>query len=288
MPKFIVAFTKYIAAFIALALGPLLAHMLIPTSTLIALAHADQVEIVPLRHRTVEQVLPVLRQIIEPGGAVTGMEGQIILRASPANLLQLKQVLASIDTPPRRLLILVSQDRDASLRYESATGTGAVVLDERDVRGRIDVDVQSGRLERERRVSQQVQTLDGARATIRIGQSVPMRSQTVIQTPRGPVISESTVMREAATGFVVVPRVAGDRVTLEINPRMDDVEQSRGPGRVISTQSVNAAVSGRLGEWLELAVSDTQTTQGERGILSAGSSSQLERRRVWVKVEELR
>lgn len=284
--------SKFVAAFIALLLGTLLTHALVPSSSLIAIAHADQVEIVPLRHRTVEQVLPVLRQIIEPGGAVTGMEGQIILRASAANLLQLKQVLASIDTPPRRLVILVSQDRDASQRYEGVTGSGGVIVDEREARGRIDIDVQSGRLDRERRVSQQVQTLDGTRAYIRIGQSVPMRTQTVTPTPRGPLITESTVMREAATGFIVVPRVTGDRVTLDINPRMDDIDDPRdnprGPGRTISTQSVNASVSGRLGEWLELAVSDAQTTQTERGILSAGSASQLERRRVWVKVEELR
>ncbi len=273
------------------------------------LVQADQVEIVPLRHRTVEQVLPVLRQIVEPGGAVTGMEGQIILRASPANLMQLKQVLATIDTPPRRLMIFVSQDRDASVVYDGGGASGSVGIDDRGVRGRVDIDVQSGRMDRERVVTQQVQALDGTRAFIRIGQSVPMRARTVTPTPHGPVVTESTVMREASTGFTVLPRVSGERVTLEINPRMDELEDRRGPSRTISTQSVNATVNGRLGEWLELALSDAQTTHSDRGILSAGSAqlsagsaqlsagsaqlsagatSQLERRRVWVKVEEIR
>lgn len=263
-------------------------HVLLALATWCPQARADQVEIVPLRHRTVEQVLPVLRQIVEPGGAVTGMEGQIILRASPANLLQLKQVLASIDLPPRRLMISVSQDREASIRSESVGASGSIGVDDRRARGQLDIDVQSTRIDRERRVSQQVQTLDGARAFIRIGQSVPMRTQTITPTPHGMVITESTAMRDASTGFTVVPRLSGDRVTLELNPRMDQPDERRGPSRTISTQAVNTTVSGRLGEWMEVALSDTQTTHSERGILSAGSASQFDRRSVWVRVDELR
>lgn len=273
----------------ALASAPAaLVSIFIVWSSLFHVARADQVEIVPLRHRTVEQVLPVLRQVLEPGGAVTGMEGQIILRASPANLLQLKQVLVSIDTPPRRLMISVSQDRDASQRYEGVGVSGSVGVEDRRTRGQFDIDAQSTHIDRERRVSQQVQTLDGARAFIRIGQSVPMRSQTATPTPRGTVITESTVMRDASTGFTVMPRVSGERVTLVINPRMDELDDRRGPARTISTQSIETTVSARLGEWMELALSDSQTTRSEHGILSAGSASQFERRRVWVRVDEIR
>ena len=47
-------------------------------------------EIIPLRHRTVEQVLPVLRPLLEPGGTLSGSRGQLILRASPANLAEIR------------------------------------------------------------------------------------------------------------------------------------------------------------------------------------------------------
>src|SRR5256885_10971400 len=43
-------------------------------------------EIIPLRHRTLDQVLPALQPLVEPGGALTGQSGQLIVRTSPANL----------------------------------------------------------------------------------------------------------------------------------------------------------------------------------------------------------
>ena len=50
------------------------------------LARAQQeMEVIPLRHRTVEQVLPTLRPLLEPGGALSGMNDQLILRASRKN-----------------------------------------------------------------------------------------------------------------------------------------------------------------------------------------------------------
>ncbi|HEX6266202.1 MAG TPA: secretin N-terminal domain-containing protein, partial [Burkholderiales bacterium] len=67
-------------------------------------------EIIPLRHRTVEQVLPVLRPLLEPGGTLTGQRGQLIVRASPANLAELRQALDAIDQPLRRLVLSVRFD----------------------------------------------------------------------------------------------------------------------------------------------------------------------------------
>ena len=38
-------------------------------------------EVIPLRHRTVEQVLTVLRPLLEPGGAMSGQSNQLTVRA---------------------------------------------------------------------------------------------------------------------------------------------------------------------------------------------------------------
>ena len=92
-----------------------------------------EVEIVSLRHRTVDQVLPVLQPLVEPGGALSGTQNQVIIRASAANIADLKRVLASIDTPQRRLLISVRQEQGGAdvNRGASASGsisTGSVVI----------------------------------------------------------------------------------------------------------------------------------------------------------------
>src|SRR2546430_9346967 len=73
-------------------------------------------EIIPLRHRTVDQVLPVLQPLVEPGGALTGQSGQLIVRASPANLAEIKRAMVPIDRPLRRLQIYLRFD----IQIESA------------------------------------------------------------------------------------------------------------------------------------------------------------------------
>jgi hypothetical protein len=100
------------------------------------------------------------------------------------------------------------------------------------------------------RVDQRVQVMDGGRATILTGQSRPVRQRQYIQTPAGVVSQEVTVVQETTAGFEVIPRLSGDRVSMEI----------------VSSRTASTA-SGRVGEWFELgAIGGT---------------------RVWAKVETL-
>ena len=111
---------------------------------------------------------------------------------------------------------------------------------------------------------------------------LPLRQ--VILTPLGAVVSESLVQRDLGTGFVAVPRVNGDRVTLEISPR-DDTPGPL-PGSV-NTQRLITTISGRLGEWLELGGSLGDQSGNSTGIASYGTQSASHRRRLLLKVEEL-
>ena len=83
----------------------------------------------------------------------------------------------------------------------------------------------------------------------------------------------------------MLPRVQGDRVTLDINPRRDSFDyQRRG---TVNVQRVDTTVSGRLGEWIDLGgVGDNRSEQGS-SLLGRSSSQVDDRRGVQVKVEEL-
>jgi type II secretory pathway component GspD/PulD (secretin) len=224
-------------------------------------AHA-QVEIIPLRHRTVDQVLPVLRPLVEPGGALSGTQGQIIIRASPANIADIRRVLERIDSPSRRLLISVRQDSGESASASSASGR--VVIANRPQESSASVRIGESGTARDERVEQQVQALEGSPATISMG--------------------TATRFREFSTGFEVVPRVAGDRVFLEVGARRE-LQQGRGQA---SVQRVATSASGKLGEWFEIGALVQQAAAQSGGILSSGSSRQDTVQRVWVKVEELK
>lgn len=272
---------------------------------LLALAQ-QEMEIIPLKHRTVEQVIPALQPFVEPGGALSGMNNQLILRGSARNRQQIRQALAALDTPPRRLVIRVSQNRDAESRQQGGEVSGNVGLgnnvriiqpsggsapsgaqiEMRRGDSNVTTRVYDTRSTRDARSSQMVQVVEGGRAFIQVGQSLPLPLRQVVLGPNGVVVTDSTVYRDIGQGFYAAPQVAGDRVTLEISPQFD-TPGNQGYGSV-NTQRVSTTVSGRLGEWIELGGSGQQAGGRERGSLSVGTSEVRDNRSVWLLVEELK
>lgn len=215
-------------------------------------------EIIPLRHRAAEQVLPALQPLVEPGGTLSGMRGQLFLRASPGNAAEIKRALQAIDQPLRRLVISVRLDESMErerreLGVSGTVGSGGA---------RIGVTGQDSRRAAEERIDQRIQVLEGGRAFISTGQSRPV------------VIQGSTFIQESASGFEVVPRLSGDQALLEI-------AQQR------PSQGLSTTVAARLGEWVELGGVAQAGARDERAIGQAGRTRTSESRRVWVKVEEL-
>jgi type II secretory pathway component GspD/PulD (secretin) len=211
-------------------------------------------EIIPLKHRTVEQVLPTLRPLLEPGGTLTGQANQLIVRASPANLADIRRALDAIDRPLRRLQISVRFDDALEASSQGIEASGRI-----GNRGsRVEVQAQQSSSRADERVDQRVQVLEGGRATL---------------------FSVQSMQQDLATGFEVVPRLSGNNVFLEIAPQRETVE---------SYQRAATSVAGRLGEWFELGAIGSGATREDRGIASASGARAAQSRRIWVKVEEVR
>src|SRR5712691_12765567 len=115
-------------------------------------------EIIPLRHRTVDQVLPALQPLVEPGGALTGQSGQIIVRASPANLAEIKRALEAIDRPLRRLQISVRFDDALESARQGIEAGGRIG----GGGSRVDVRAQGARSAAAERVDQRLVVLEAA------------------------------------------------------------------------------------------------------------------------------
>lgn len=271
---------------------------------LLALAQ-QSMEIIPLKHRTMEQVLPVLQSLLEPGDSLSGMNDQLILRASPTTRAQVKQALAAIDTPVRSLLIHVTQNRDDAMSRSGAqtygkieTGTTRVIQPPAgSAQGGARIEIRSGdsvigaqagstQQAGSTRAQQSVRVVEGGRAFINVGQSVPLPMRQVVQGPGGTMVTETTAYRDIGQGFYAEPRLSGERVTLEISPQYDT------PGHQVygsvNTQRVSTTVSGRLGEWIEIGGANQQFSRQKSGNLSTGSREGYDNRSVWLMVEEVR
>ena len=231
---------------------------------------------------------------------MTGMQNQLIVRTTPANLTELKQVLATLDAQPRQLVITVRQDatlererlqgdisgrvsgNNAALAVPGSTNaSGGTVTVQRGndiVRGRID----STRSLDSDRNSHSVRVLEGNSAFIRTGVSVPVRTQA----PYGNTVE----YQDVASGFYVVPRLAGEQVTLEIRPQSESLarpEQNLPRGSV-NIQQAATTVSGRLGEWIEVG-GITQSASAQQSTLIGGTrAASQDSRQILLKVEEVR
>jgi hypothetical protein len=243
--------------------GSVLAALL--ASVALQAASQQPLQVIPLRHRTVEQVLPALRPLLEPGGTLAGQRNQLIVRTSPGNLAQLEQALETIDRPLRRLQISVRFDEALDSASQGIEASGRI-----SNRGsRVEVGARDERGAAIERVDQRIQVLEGGRALVMTGRSTPMQ-----------VAPDAMIIRQTATGFEAVPRLAGgDTVLVDIAPQRETLDRQ---------QHLATTVSARLGEWFELGGAATAAARDDRGIASASRSRISEARRVWLKIEELR
>lgn len=264
-------------------------------------------EIIPLNYRSSEQVIPVIQPLLGRDSSVSGFQNQLVIRATPAEMAEIRRVLASIDKAPRRLLITVRQDAELDRQRREAEISGSIGNDNARVtipgsgsRGGGNVVLREGddrlraRIIDSRQVSsdsstQTLQVLEGSSAFIRVGESRPVPSRQVVRTViNGQIVDrvvEGTEFRDAATGFSVRPRLQGDIVTLDISPQRDSFDDRR--RGAVNVQQVTTTVSGRVGEWIDLGgMGDARSD--ERSALLGRSSGRVEDRRgVQVRVEVL-
>lgn len=254
-------------------------------------------EVIPLQHRTAEEMIPVLKPMLPREASITGVRGQLVVRTTPANLAELKRILASIDVAPRRLMITVAQHAAADGRARGAEVSGSVRADDHvrfsaggARREGVQARVYDSRSLDNATVTQTVQALEGRTAYVQVGRSVPVRDRQVTRSIVGGRVVEHTLdgvdYRNANTGFLVTPRLAGDRVTLELSPQREVfVEPRRGS---VDVQRVTTTVSGRLGEWIEVAALSEARGSDRGELLGRAGDMRSDSRSVLLKVDEIR
>jgi type II secretory pathway component GspD/PulD (secretin) len=263
-------------------------------------ASAQQLEVLPLRYRTVDQVLPALRPLVEPGGALTGANNQLFLRASPRNRVDIKRALAALDQPQRRLVIRVRQNVDEEEAARGAavsgsvtvgnarvsTGNGTEIGTHRHAEDDLNARVYDTRSQRGEQSGQAVQTIDGGRAFIQVGQSLALPMRRMVAGPGGTLVSEGIVYRDVGQGFYAEPHVNGEQVTVEISQQAESLVRSGPPGSVRG-QYLSTTVAGRLGEWMRLGGADAQSDRRDGETAGLSTAQARSGRSIWLRVDEV-
>ena len=245
-------------------------------------------EVIEPRHRAALELVPLLESVGGPG-SVNVYDNKLIVRATPSQLAEMRQLLGQLDRAARQLMISVRQggvaerrDRGVGLSGVYRRGDGSIVVPGPDGRVPRDVELQAG--ERQRRddsgIRQQVRVEEGREARIFLGSSTPYVVRERL--PDGAVVQRSEYV-DSGSGFTVLPRVQGDRVQLEMLAQ----QQVPGRGGTIDSSSAGSVVSGPLGEWFEIGGAVRQSSYAGSSLLGRDEGSRSSQNGIQVRVDLL-
>jgi len=275
--------------------------LLLATLTGPAAAARMVTEVIPVGYRNAEEVVEILRPLIPPPGSISAFSNKLIVKTTPENLRELKGVLQSIDRAPANLLVSVKHILDEEVQRDLAQAFGEVqsgdvtvstgrtakrrrglTIEHDDGESSGGVNVVQGRRRSDSENVQTVRVLEGKEAFIGTGTEAPFPEQTTIVQDGRVIVQNTVTYAEATNGFYVRPRLAGDRVTLEIFP-----SANRFRGAKIDIREVSTTVSGRLDRWMEIAGVSGSDNQSRNEIGRASTRRSTSDYAVYVKVTRL-
>lgn len=262
-------------------------------------------EVIPLAYRSMHEIIPLIRPLVSPSGSVTGLQGQLVVTATPRQLTEVRKILGALDSSPVRLLISVrrGKTRTGSSGSASVQGNAGSIAINNGVAADLAVDsrqsdgdylslrMKAKQRTEEENITQQVQVLEGREAYISTGEEVPVRNRGVAVAPGGVYQYNSTEFYPAVTGFYAIPRLNGDEVYLEINTvsRQRDNVKINGyyPRQNVSVSNISTSVTGKLGDWLIIGNVDQSGASRNRGIAATSRQQQDASSLISVRVEKI-
>ncbi len=244
-------------------------------------------EIITVNNRPASEVKTLLAPLLQPEDVVVANGANLIIRTSPERLIEIQEIISTLDTPLENLIITVVQGRNISAdEFNAAANFKAHVSTRDSYRNPVQINARLRQTKNNTITdnTQTLRTLDGQPAYIKVGNVNPVQNIQYHPSAYGyPAISTHTQYIETSTGFAVTPRLTGNnRVILNISPWSDQMSNNR----QISTQGAQTTLQVQLGEWIELGGNIENSQSTTRGILSEVRSTQTQNMHILIKVEK--
>jgi type II secretory pathway component GspD/PulD (secretin) len=260
-----------------------------------------ELKIITLQHRFPQDILPAVQPLVGDDGSVSAVQNFLIVRTGPENMRQIEQLIASLDTAQKNIRITISHDSQVLGMQRNISGSASMQTGDVQVNisiiepnkdgmakshglhqsNAVEFGIGQGELESYQSGQAFITVLDGQRAFIRVGESVPFTQQWLILTQRYPNIVRTTEFRDITTGFAVRPRYVGDQVEVEITPRIASLNASG----VIDFEQLSTVVSVIPGKWLDIGGVMQSRDDISRTILSYQQGKSDRHQSLLIKVE---
>jgi len=271
--------------------------------------HAADAElrVITLKHRLAEEIVPAVRPLLTPGESVNGLDSRLIVRAAPRTFAQIERLLAEIDRPRRNLRISVRHAGESGRSQDSRGVSGdvhrgntrIVVTDGMRDTGGVTVGRTGSdgnlQLHSKRRVTtkrdtstQNLMVLDGGRAFLRVGESIPQVQTFLLLAGNRPSVVTGIQYYDVTTGFEVEPRIVNEasfteQIQLAVTPRL--AFRSNQGLETVNFQELRTVVMVKPGEWVDLGGLVESTNDVNRQILSTRHNTGNEDSRLLIRVD---
>lgn len=241
------------------------------------------------QYRTAEELLPMAEAALGDSGSATldASTNSLLLLGNAEAIALALQVLGQQDTKLRSIVIYSTQKRMQDLHAagfdvrwsleagDFRIGNATPVTDGSHVEVRVAEGTSTQKLD----FSSMVRVLEGNRAQISTGSTMPIR----VHNPHPGSHHDTTAFVSAASGFDAKPRILGDgRVQIDINPYQEDMT----PEGVVHTTGAVTTVTLKPGELLTIGGIDQTRSEKTTSIThGAGVAEARDEQVLLLRVE---
>ena len=254
-----------------------------------SLLSADEpvIEFIPLQHRPANELQPLLAPLLEKSDQVFSNGNGLIVKCSSGRLASIKKLVEKLDTALPNLVITVirSSHRSADELNASATVNATVPLRNPGASNSSTSGFQAStdRI-KEEESKQVIRTLPDQPAYIKTGRLHPFNNFSAYNFGTGyATVTTNTRLVEATSGFMVVPRLSGQQVILEISPWSDNINRRGG----IETQSARTTIRTTFGSWVEIASAGQDEQSQQTGYLRHSWNTRRQTMHILLKVDRI-
>lgn len=263
---------------------------------------ADRIEIIQLKGRSANEMIPIIQPLLSPGAGLSGQGYKLIIRGSEQDIAQVREIIRQLDSPPKRLTISLRRGTGSTFRQNGISASATLTsgdtrvsvpdngstLNQNGTRILVsgnDSDFATVRIHETRgsindNSIRRINVVEGRQAFIQTGQLVPVGERRVDQFGRQ---TNTVRYKNISSGFYVVPRLSGEFVNLELFQNHASID--RHGRQTFNIQSTGTTVRGRLGEWISIGGVSQQSTQSSSGTLYSTNRSSHTDLQLYIKVD---
>lgn len=236
-------------------------------------AAAASLDVIELRYRSADELLPLITPHLSETATATGTADKLVVRAEQAELATLRRLVAELDTPPRGVLLTVRRGSGGSTA-SSGFGIGSNTTGGR-------VRIHRSESAHNDSSEQQLRGLEGRPLQITTHTLLPVTDHVAWLGDGGVGSAAHTQLLELDGGLYALPRLRGDMVEVDI------LVQDRRRDDPLSSRQVVTTVSGRAGEWIPFAATGTATRRDGSGLVYRSDSARGQAEMLWLRVVPL-